>query len=155
VKPNFEIWVVLLCLTLFFMGCTVQATACGNNSTGIVISDAWARPTTGQTGDIGSSAAYMVLTNCSKEPDRLLKVESEAAEFVEVHKSETQNGMMVMDPISNIDLPAGQQVTLKPGDLHIMMMNLKQNLTIGQTVQLKLTFEKNGLVTIMAPIKNQ
>jgi copper(I)-binding protein len=42
---------------------------------------------------------------------------------------------------------------LKPGGFHIMMMDLKAPIALGETVSLTLTFEKAGEVTIEAPVK--
>ena len=48
--------------------------------------------------------------------------------------------VMRMRPVEGIDLPPGQAVALKPGGYHIMLMNLRAPLTVGQTFPLHLTF---------------
>ena len=43
--------------------------------------------------------------------------------------------------LAAIDLPAGEQIKLAPGGLHLMMMDLKQPITAGQTLGFTLTLE--------------
>ena len=45
-------------------------------------------------------------------------------------------------------IPAGETGTLKPGGYHLMFMELKQPLAEGGTVEVTLTFEKAGAVTL-------
>jgi periplasmic copper chaperone A len=52
-----------------------------------------------------------------------------------------ESGMMKMNAVGRIALPANKTVELKPGGYHIMMMELAQPLKEGDTVPLTLTFE--------------
>ena len=52
------------------------------------------------------------------------------------------SGEMGMREVDQIDLPAGQTVTLKPGGYHIMLIDLAKPLTNGETFELTLTFQK-------------
>ncbi len=45
-------------------------------------------------------------------------------------------------------IPAGRSVTLAPGGLHIMFMQLTQQLAEGSTVPLTLNFEAAGTVEV-------
>jgi copper(I)-binding protein len=45
-----------------------------------------------------------------------------------------------MRAIAGLDLPAGTAVELKPGGMHVMLMDLKSALAKGSTVPLTLTF---------------
>lgn len=47
-----------------------------------------------------------------------------------------------------IEVPAGATVTLAPGGLHLMFMQLKAPLVEGTRVPVTLTFEKSGTVEI-------
>ncbi|MGB0120744.1 MAG: copper chaperone PCu(A)C [Solirubrobacterales bacterium] len=58
--------------------------------------------------------------------------------------------LMGMRPVSSIDLPAGEEVILEPGGYHIMMMDLADPITDGETFQVTLTFEKAGEVEVNA-----
>lgn len=110
--------------------------------------------TTQQTmgGSGSNSAAYLILRNTGSQDDRLLSASSDIAEAVELHISEIKNDVMTMRQVEAVDLAAGQQVELKPGGLHIMLIGLKQSLQPGQTVSLTLKFERAGMITIQAEV---
>jgi hypothetical protein len=65
--------------------------------------------------------------------------------------------VMKMSPVSGLDLPAGQGVELKPGGYHVMLMDLKQQVKVGDEVPLTLTIEnKDGsraTVELRAPVR--
>lgn len=100
------------------------------------VSDAWARSTIkGQT----ASVAYMTVT--STEPSRLVGASSPFAAVVQIHEMAMQGTTMRMRPVAAVDLPAGQAVELKPGGLHVMLMDLRQPLSSGDRLPLTLRIE--------------
>jgi copper(I)-binding protein len=101
-----------------------------------------------------NSAAYMLLRNTGNTSDRLLRVESDVAYSVELHISELQNGVMSMRRVNDLEVPAKGEVILEPGGLHIMLINLNQDLVQGEDVQLVLEFEKSGEIGIEAEIRS-
>ncbi len=64
-------------------------------------------------------------------------------------------GEMKMQPVKSIELPAGKMVELKPGGYHIMLMELKSPLKVGDKIKLTLTFEKAAAMTIDAEVRDQ
>jgi len=62
-------------------------------------------------------------------------------------------GMMGMQPIKRLEIPAGGTVELKAGSYHIMMIGLKQDLKPGDTIEIILTFEKAGEVKVNAAVR--
>ncbi|MBU3737031.1 MAG: copper chaperone PCu(A)C [Methylobacterium sp.] len=103
------------------------------------IEGAWARATApGQ--EVG--AGYMKLT--SREDLTLIKVESPAAEFVEIHKMSMHNGVMEMRMLEELKLPAGQTVKLEPGGFHLMLIDLKKPLQDGASVEFTLHLKDAG-----------
>ncbi len=50
-------------------------------------------------------------------------------------------GVMQMREVGTIELPAGETVTLAPGGLHIMLIELAAPLETDQTFDLTLDFE--------------
>jgi len=95
---------------------------------------------------VKTTAAYLTLT--SDVDDRLLAASSPAATSIELHESSMRDGMMEMNHVGAIDLPAGKPVALEPGGLHMMVMGLNQPLVKGKDVVMTLTFEKAGEKTI-------
>jgi len=55
-----------------------------------------------------------------------------------------EGGVMRMRPLTAIDIPAGQTVTLSPGGTHIMLLGLTQPLREGQSFPLTLSFDHAG-----------
>ena len=85
------------------------------------------------------SAAYMHIK--STKSVKLLKVESAIAGMVEIHSMKMEGGVMEMNAVDAVDIPANQAVELKPGGFHVMLMNVKRPISDGDKVPLTLTFE--------------
>lgn len=114
------------------------------------IVDPWARASAGH-GNTG--AAFMKIVNDGKEDDRLVSASTPAAGKVEVHETTMDGGVMKMRMLmGGLPVPAGGEVTLKPMGLHVMMMDVKEQLAEGETLSLTLTFEKAGSVELTVPI---
>jgi len=94
--------------------------------------------------------AFMALTNKGTEDDSLIAAKSSVAEITEVHQNliDPDDGKMMMRRIKAIALPVNDTVILEPKGYHIMFINLKQALAIGETVPVELIFEKSGTKTI-------
>jgi copper(I)-binding protein len=101
----------------------------------------------------GSGAAFLTLRNTGTAPDRLLGASTPAAGKVELHSMVRDGDVMRMREQPAIDLPPGQEVVLRPGGLHIMMLGLAQPLDRGATLPLTLRFEQAGEVTIQVAVQ--
>lgn len=105
----------------------------------VSVTDAWARVTMpGQK----VSAAYMQIR--SDAPARLLSATSPVVPRVEVHEMKMDGGVMRMRELKAIDLPAGKTVSLEPGGLHVMLMNLPKPIAAGDVIPLTLVIESGG-----------
>ncbi|MEO8186247.1 MAG: copper chaperone PCu(A)C [Burkholderiaceae bacterium] len=118
----------------------------------LVVSDAWARPTVpGQ--DVG--AAYFSIS--SVRDSTLIEVQSDVAASVQIHRMSADGDVMRMRQLDRLPLPAGQTVRLAPGGVHLMMMQLKRPLRIGDTVTLSLTLvQRDGsqsTARVFAPVR--
>ena len=100
-----------------------------------------------------NSAVFMTLVNNSKENRALVAAETPSAGVVELHTHVHEDGMMKMRKVDNIEIPAGQTVTLKPSGFHVMLIGLKEKLEPGQEVHMNLIFDKGGKEHIMAPVR--
>ncbi|WP_293223028.1 copper chaperone PCu(A)C [Ottowia sp.] len=117
----------------------------------VATSEAWVRaaaPGQGVTGGFMKLAAGV--------PLRLVGVSTPAAGVAEVHEMKMEGDVMKMRPIAALELPAHQSVALKPGGFHVMLMNLKQPLAVGQQVPLTLSFEDaqgtKSTLQVQAPV---
>ena len=99
------------------------------------------------------SAAFLQLDNASDTMQSIVSASSPAAGVVELHTHIHDNGMMKMRRIEKIDIPAKGQTVLKPGGLHIMLINLKNNLKPGQEVSVTLKFSDGSEKTFTAPVR--
>jgi len=84
--------------------------------------------------------------------DALLGAESAAAGKVEIHNMFRVDGKMQMRAIPQLAVPANERVTLQPGGLHIMLLDITQPLKEGERVELTLLFEKAGRVPVVANV---
>jgi hypothetical protein len=116
------------------------------------VSDPWVRATVqGQK----ATGAYMKL-NAAKGT-RLVEVQASVAGVAELHEMAMEGTTMTMRALPGIELPAGKAVELKPGGLHVMLMDLKQPLKAGDTVSLTLVVEgqdkKRESVAVKAQVR--
>ncbi|MDX2259756.1 MAG: copper chaperone PCu(A)C [Hyphomicrobiaceae bacterium] len=112
---------------------------------GIVIEDPWTRAT---PAGAKVAAGFMAIRNTGSEPDRLVGGTLASAARVEVHEMIVVDGIMKMSELDKgIEIKPGETVTLKPGGLHIMFLDLSAPVEKGPLVG-SLTFEKAGSVEI-------
>jgi copper(I)-binding protein len=100
------------------------------------VRDAWVRVAVkGQSG----TGAFMTLAAPSGA--RLVGVKTAVAGVAEVHEMKMDGDVMRMRAVAGgLELPPRQPVELKPGGYHLMLMNLKKALAVGETVPLELEF---------------
>jgi copper(I)-binding protein len=122
----------------------VQAQRAGE----IDVTGAWARPTV--AGQMGTGA-FMRLT--SKDGARVIGASSEVAGVVEIHEMAMDGNVMRMRSISSLDLPAGTTVELKPGGYHMMLMDLKRTLAVGEKVKVDLRLETRDQKLVTQPVE--
>lgn len=142
-KANMKRTIYLFCgivLGLLLVGC---------GSTSMTVDQIWARP--GLSG--GNGAVYFLIDNPTSQDDVLLSASSDISAFVEIHESVMkENGTMSMEKQEFVPLPGGERVEFKPGGLHVMLINLEEDLKSGDQFSLTLTFEKAGQRTLTVPV---
>lgn len=101
-----------------------------------------------------TGAAFGLLVNLGAEEDTLISAETDAAEVVELHEMIIGDGdVMQMRPVEGGFVVGPHDfLELKPGGLHIMLINLKQPLEAGEMLDLLLHFEQAGDVALSLPI---
>lgn len=126
----------------------VWSAAAAAQTGSVEVKDAWARATPGKAEN---GAAY--LTIVAPAGDRLTGAETPVADKAELHEMKMEGGIMKMRPLTGLDLPAGQPVSLKPGAVHIMLTGLKQPLHAGDSFPLTLDFAKAGKRQVSVPVE--
>jgi copper(I)-binding protein len=133
------------------VGVAVVATACSSPSDDISVEDAWGR-TSPQAAANG--AFYMTIAGSTTD-DTLLRVITDACGIVELHETVMNDGVMAMQHLpQGIPVPAGSQVMLEPGGMHIMCMNKQVDFSVGDTVVLDLVFESADPMTVTVEIRD-
>jgi len=107
------------------------------DSSPIVASDAWARPTLTGTR---TGAVYLMLSNRTATADHLVGVSTAVANRAELHEDVTENGMMSMNAVPDLLLPPGASVAIEPGRYHIMLIGMKKPVNVGESFPITLTF---------------
>lgn len=100
-----------------------------------------------------NSAAFMILKNTSAQDVVLTSATSELARATELHNHINDNGVMRMREVSEIVVPAGQSVELKPGGLHVMFMGLATPLKQGEQGVFTLVDQSGREYPVQAPVK--
>ena len=116
----------------------------------IHITQPWARAT---PKGASSGAGYLTVTNNGAAADRLSCAGSDAAAQCQIHTMTMDNGVMKMRPVEGgLEIKPGETVTLRPGSVHMMFVNLKHPLQAGGAVEATLQFEKAGTVKVELPV---
>ncbi len=103
----------------------------------VTVKDAWIRATVPQQQATG---AFMHIE--ASEALKLVGARSTLTPSAEVHEMSMQDGVMKMKQVHQIDVAPGKPLDLAPGGYHVMLMNLKQQVKVGDQVPLTLVFEK-------------
>ena len=94
-------------------------------------------------------AGFLTIVNSGSTADRLVGATSPVTDQVQLHEMAMEGGVMKMRQLKDgIPIPAGATVKLDPSNLHLMFMHLNQPLREGTTIEVTLSFEKAGKVTV-------
>lgn len=163
------------CRSRTILGAVAIATAlaaagCGDDAAGgVEVSGAWAR-TSPMMADAG--AAYMTIASDEAVSIVSVLVPADVAGTVELHETvpvdgthddagddgameEPMDQAMTMQQVDSIDVPAGGSVSLAPGGLHVMMLDLPDPLELGETFDLVLVTATGDEVTVPIEVRDQ
>jgi copper(I)-binding protein len=102
----------------------------------VSVNDAWGKATAP-----GQNNGLIQFSIVSKKEAKLVSISSPVAGTVEIHSMVHEDGMMKMRPVEFILLPAEKSVDLRKTGNHVMLLNLKQPLKVGDNIPLILTIE--------------
>jgi copper(I)-binding protein len=107
----------------------------------------------------GTGSFYMSIKNSGGTADKLTAASSPACGRVDLHETSLgSDGMMGMDSMTGggVVIPAGSQVELKSGALHLMCVDKQANqFTAGSKIEVTLVFEKSGQINVSAEIREK
>jgi len=138
--------------TLLLPAMLLLASCGGQGAPDIELSNAWARPTIGQT----PAAVYVTIDNKGGSADRLTGASTDHAAMAMVHQNEVVNGVARMRMAGEINVPAGDRIEMVPGGTHIMLEGLRAPLKTGDRFDLVLRFKESGDKTVkVAVVKSE
>jgi copper(I)-binding protein len=137
-----RILVSVLAILFLLGGCAAPATE------GVEVREAWARP----AAQGGNGAVYFVIR--SSEADEITGVSTDVAEAAEMHESIMNGDVMEMHHLETVPLGAGEEVKFEPRGLHIMLVNLKQDLKTGDEIQITLHFKNYQDIQLGVPVRD-
>ena len=113
----------------------------------VMVMDAYAR-SSGKTAKAG--AAFLMIHNHTDSAERLISAYSDVSKMVQLHTHEKgDDGVMKMRHVEEgFVIPAGGMRALKRGADHIMFMGLNAPWEHGDRLEVTLTFENAGEITI-------
>lgn len=139
----------IVVLSMLSLALTITVNAC-SASKGIEVHQAWVRPTA--QGE--NAAVYLTLHNHTDTSDELVGVSSTVADVVEIHESKMVNDVMQMDMIPSLPIGADEEIIFAPGGLHIMLINIKQELVLGEHIGIVLKFKNHDDIVVEVHIED-
>ena len=87
-----------------------------------------------------SAAGYLIISNHNDKELTLLQV-STALGIAMLHETTTtDSGVVKMEHLVKVNIPAGDKLIMQPGGIHIMIMGLSRALVVGETIPAILKF---------------
>ncbi len=139
-RISLAVFIVLLAL----------ATGCGNKEQlrEISVANAMVRPA--KKGQM--TAGYFTVRNHLTAADVIVGATCDCARVVELHRMMHEGMTMKMEPVSEVALPAGTEVRFEPHGLHLMLLDVKEDLSAGAKVKLVLKFRNHEPRTVEAKV---
>lgn len=97
------------------------------------------------SAEIGVDVPLMMsIRNDAAEADVLLRVRCPFANFSERHTVDRGEGAPAMRAIKSIPIPENKTTELKHDGHHVMLLQTRQKLVVGETLTCAITFQKAG-----------
>lgn len=102
----------------------------------LYVSDAWVR----LAAVPGRPAAGYFTVHGGTTDATLVSVSTDVAIRAEMHETKQSRGVMSMDAVRNVAIPASGKVTFAPGGRHLMLFDVNASVKPGSTMTLTFTF---------------
>ncbi len=97
-------------------------------------------------------AAYMSISNASEQPRKVVGVSAEGFAMADIHKSMIKDGVVSMELVHELNVPAGETITLVPGGIHVMLMKPDAAFMKGDTVTIQFMFADGEVAKVEATL---
>ena len=99
-----------------------------------------------------ATGAFMVIRNAGDKDVKVVKADNPASRVTELHTHLNEGGVMKMRPVPAIEVKAMGEAVLKPGGLHVMLIDLKAPMKEGDVVPITLTFDDGSTRKVDAKV---
>lgn len=130
----------------------IALAGCGSSSLSAAPKIVVTSPRTPLPASPSVGAAYLTIKNDSSQPDVLLSATCDVASQTMLHLDVTNGSTESMVPAGPITIAPGKTLVLQPGGYHLMLMNLRRTLAVGQTIHVQLVFKRAGTITVNVPV---
>jgi copper(I)-binding protein len=100
------------------------------------------------------TGAFMQLINTGDQPLTLIAAKTPVSERAEIHAHRHHNGMMSMERVEQIIVPANSSFSLAPGKHHLMLIDLKAPLAEGQQVPVEWQLANGEWLSFTIPVRS-
>ena len=136
-------------LSLLAAGLMVSLGALAGAADSVTVQDPYVRlapPNAPATG------AFMVIRNGGDKDVKVIKASNPASKVTELHTHLNEGGVMKMRPVPAIEVKAKGEAVLKPGGLHVMLIDLKAPMKEGDVVPSTLGFDDGSSKPVDAKV---
>ena len=99
-----------------------------------------------------TTGAFMVLKNSGTKDIKLVKADNPASKTTELHTHLNEGGVMKMRPVKDIEVKAKGETALKPGGLHVMLIDMKGPMKEGDMIPITLSFDDGSSKKVDAKV---
>lgn len=141
----------LLAIIFMFAVSPVHAADGGTPPCRPGVSSAWLRMA---PAAMPMGAAFLTIENRCGRDVVIVGVESADFGSTSLHETRIEAGVSRMRALPQLPVAAGGRVEFKPGGLHIMLMNPRHNLRLGDTVVMIFRLRDGGAFTASIPLRD-
>lgn len=99
-----------------------------------------------------ATGAFMVIKNNGDKDVKILKADNPVSRVTELHTHLNEGGVMKMRPVPAIDIKSKAEAVLKPGGMHVMLIDLKAPMKEGDVVPITLNFDDGSSKVVDAKV---
>ncbi len=103
---------------------------------------------------VDMAAGFLTIENHNNEDVALTSISSTAAQRIELHNTTMTDGMMKMEAMEQVTIPAHGSAQFKPGGMHLMLIGFKSTPKPGQTIPLILKFSNHMKIAVDAKVRD-
>ena len=133
-----------------FFACTVLGLLADHSAAQVQVENAWVQlaPPTATV-----NAAYMQIINSHVQPQTIVGLSADCCTMVMLHQTRQDGDKVSMEHLDRLIIPAQASVHLAPGGMHIMLMGVQQELSLGRKVRMTLRFGDGSTQDIELDVK--